>query len=102
MLFVIDLSTRRVQIAGSSATPNGAWAERLARRLTDPVDGFLRCRRFLIQDRDPLFTAAFDAILRSSGIEPVRLPPRSPNLNAYAECFARSVKSECLDRMIFL
>jgi putative transposase len=100
--FVIHLSTRRVQSAGISTTPNGAWAEQLARNLTDSIDGFLGDRRFLINDRDPLFTAAFNAIRRSPGIEPVRLPPRSPNPNAYAERFVRSNKSECLDLMIFL
>ena len=66
----------------------------------DCFDGFLLEHRYLIHDRDPLFTASLDALLRSSGIEPVRLPPRSPNLNAYAERFALSIKSECLDRLI--
>ena len=102
VLFVIDLATRQVMIAGISRAPNGAWMEQLARNLTDPVDGFLRGRGFLIHDRDPLFTAVFDKILLSAGVEPIRLPPRSPNLNAYAERFVRSIKSECLDRMIFL
>ena len=59
-------------------------------------------KRFLIHDRDPLFTEAFREILKSLGVEPLRLPPRSQNLNAFAERFVRSIKSECLDRMIFL
>ena len=75
--------------------------EQLARNLTDAVDGLLLGKRFLIHDRDPIFTEAFDEILRSVGITPVKLPPRSPNLNAFAERWVRSIKSECLDRMIF-
>ena len=75
--------------------------EQLARNLTDAVDGLLLGKRFLIHDRDPIFTEAFDEILRSVGITPVKLPPRSPNLNAFAERWVRSIKSECLERMIF-
>ncbi len=58
------------------------------------------CKRYLIHDRDPLFTAAFENLLRVAGVRPIRLPPRSPNLNAYAERFVRSIKQECLDQMI--
>ncbi len=99
--FVIDLSTRNVHIAGIAVDPTGKWMEQMARNLTDSVDGFLRGKRFLIHDRDPIFTEVFDEILRSVGIDPVKLPPRSPNLNAFAERWVRSIKSECLDRMIF-
>ncbi len=70
------------------------------RNLTDGVDGFLLPTRYLIMDRDPLFTTDFRAMLASRGVEPVRLPPRSPNLNAYAERFIRSVRQECLGRVI--
>ncbi len=73
---------------------------RLVRGLTDAFDGFLLEHRYLIHDRDPLFTSAFHDLLRSVGVEPVKLPPRSPNLNAYAERFVLSIKSECLDRVI--
>jgi hypothetical protein len=75
---------------------------RMARNLTDPEDGFLRGKRFVIHDRDPLYTKAFDAALKASGIESVRLPARSPNLDAYAERFVRSIRSECLDRLILV
>ena len=102
VFFVIDLATRRVQIAGISAAPNGNWTEQMARNLTDPFDGHLRSHKYLICDRDPLYTQAFRSILGSSGVTVVRLPPRSPNLNAYVERFVRSIKSECLSRMIFL
>ena len=69
-------------------------------KLTDAIDGFLRDTRFLIHDRDPLFSASFRATLGAVGVETVKLPARSPNLNAYAERFVRSIKSECLSRMI--
>ena len=74
--------------------------EQMARNLTDVFDGFLRNARHLIHDRDPLYTRAFTEILKSSGVQPIRLPPRSPNLNAYAERFVRSIKEECLNRIV--
>ncbi len=78
------------------------WIEQIARNLTDVVDGFLRSARYLIHDRDPLFTHSFCDILKSSGVQPIKLPPRSPNLNAYAERFVRSIKEECLSRVVVL
>ena len=74
--------------------------EQMARNLTDPGEGFLRTSRYLLHDRDPLYTDDFEEILRSSGVSPVRLPARSPNLNAYAERFVRSIKEECLSRVV--
>ncbi len=76
--------------------------EQIARNLTDAVDGFLRGTRHLIHDRDPLYTRTFLEILKGSGVQPIRLPPRSPNLNAYAERFVRSIKEECLNRVVLL
>ena len=102
VFFVIDLKTRRVEIAGIRPVPNGDWMGQMARNLMDSVSGFLRTRMHLIHDRDPLFTANFREILRSGGVESVRLPPRSPNLNAFAERFVLSIKSECLERMVFV
>jgi transposase InsO family protein len=102
ILFVIELKTRRVKIAGIHHQPYGKWMEQMARNLTDEFDGFLRNARHLIHDRDPLYTRAFEKILKSSGIEPIRLQPRSPNLNAYAERFVRSIKEECLSRVVLL
>ncbi len=101
VFFVIELQTRRVQIAGMAPDPNGAWMSQVARNLTDCFDGFLVGKRFLIHDRDPLYTAQFTKTLAAAGVRCVKLPPKSPNLNAYAERFVRSIKSECLDRMIF-
>ena len=100
VLFVIDLETRRVEIAGILPQPNGDWMSQIARNLTDCQDGFLREARYLIHDRDPLFSRPFRTVLKSSGVETVKLPARSPNLNAYAERFVRSIKSECLAQII--
>ena len=72
----------------------------VARNLTDCEDGFLNGTHYLIHDRDPLFTASFREALKSSGVETVKLPARSPDLNAYAERFVRSIKSECLAQII--
>ena len=82
---MIELRSRRVTIAGIHPQPGGAWMEQQARNLTDPVDGCLRRARHLIHDRDPLYTRVFGEILESAGVQPIRLPPKSPNLNAYAE-----------------
>ena len=100
VLFLIDLSTRRVEIAGIAAQANGLWMAQIARNLSDYVDGFLRGKRYLIHDHDPLYTAEFLGTLGAAGIKSVKLPPRSPNLNAHAERFVRTIKESCLDRMI--
>ena len=100
VLFVMDLKTRRVEIAGIVPQPDGEWMKQVARNLTDVDDGFLKRTRYLIHDRDPLFTRRFREILKLSCVKTVKLPARSPNLNAYAERFVRSVKSECLAKII--
>jgi transposase InsO family protein len=100
VLFIIDLETRRVEIAGIVQQPDGEWMKQIARNLTDAEEGFLNGVRYLIHDRDPLFTEAFREVLGSSGVRTVKLPSRSPDLNAYAERFVRSIKSECLAQII--
>ncbi len=100
VLFVIDLKTRRIEIAGIIQQPEKEWMKQIARNLIDCEDGFLNGSRYLIHDRDPLFTKSFRETLGSSGVETVKLPARSPNLNAHAERFVRSVKSECLAQII--
>jgi len=102
VFFVLDLTTRRVEVAGIAPAPTGFWMSQVARNLVDEFDGFLKGERYLIHDRDPLYTRDFRARLSSAGVESVRLPARSPNLNAYAERFVLSIKSECLDRMVVL
>jgi putative transposase len=101
VLFFMELSTRRVEIGGIARRANGLWMMQIARNLTDDVDGFLKEKQYLIHDRDPLYTQEFLAMLADAGIQSVKLPPRSPNLNAYAERFVRTIKETCLDRMIF-
>ncbi len=98
--FVIDLKTRRVEIAGIAQQPDGEWMQQIARNLTDTDEGFLNGVHHVIHDRDPLFTEAFRELLGSSGVQTVKLPARSPDLNAYAERFVRSIKSECLAQII--
>ena len=100
VFFVIELKTRRVHIAGIHPQPDGRWMQQMARNLTDPVDGFLRTARQPIHDRDPLYTRVFREILTSGDVGPIRLPPKSPNLNAYAERFVRSINEECLHRVV--
>jgi transposase InsO family protein len=94
------LKTRTVEIAGITRHPDGTWMTLVARNLTAADDGFLRGVHALILDRDPLYTAAFRDLLRSCGVQPVLLPARSPNLNAFAERFVGSVRAECLDRIV--
>ncbi|MEM7311312.1 MAG: integrase core domain-containing protein [Planctomycetota bacterium] len=101
VLFVIDLKTRRVHVAGVTTGPGEDFVAQVARNLTDPVDGFLRDHRVLICDRDSKFTARFKRVLEKSGVETVLTPRQAPNANAFAERFVLSIKSECLDRMIF-
>ena len=84
VLFFIELSTRKVEIAGIAPVANGLWMNQIGRNLTDGVDGILKGKRFLIHDRDPLFTSEFLRMLKESGVASAKLPARSPNLNAYA------------------
>ena len=100
VLSFLDLSTRQVEIAGLASTANGLWMSQIGRNVTDAVNGILLGKRYLIHDRDPLFTAEFLSLLAGVGVESVKLPPRSPNLNAHAERFVRSIKESCLERLI--
>jgi transposase InsO family protein len=99
LLFVMEVVTRRVHFAGCTTSPDEAWMQQVARNLTDHVDGFLLGTRYLLMDRDTKFCEAFRSILKP--VNAVSLPARSPNLNAHIERFHRSLKEECLDRMIF-
>jgi putative transposase len=100
VLFVIDLKTRRVHIARVTCRADGEWMAQIGRNLTDAAAGPLTGFGHLIVDRDPLYTAHFRSILEAAGVHPLRLPAYSPNLNAYAERFVRSVKHECLRHII--
>jgi transposase InsO family protein len=72
----------------------------IGRNLTDGVEGILKGKRYMIHDRDPLFTSEFLSVLKASGVESVKLPARSPNLNTYAERFVRTIKESCLETVI--
>ncbi|MDP9033596.1 MAG: integrase core domain-containing protein, partial [Myxococcota bacterium] len=100
VLFVIDLKTRRVHVAGITCRVDGEWMAQIARNLTDSVAGPLSGFVYLIVDRDPLYTAQFKSVLASAGVKLLRLPACSPNLNAFAERFVRSIKEECLRRIV--
>jgi putative transposase len=102
VLVVMELSTRRVQLAGITPHPTDAFMTQCARQLTDPLDGFLLGKRYLVHDRDTKYTQAFDALLKNSGVEPIVLPPRSPNLNTHCERFVRSIKEEALGQTIII
>jgi transposase InsO family protein len=76
--------------------------QQVARNLTDANTGALQGQRYLLHDRDTKFCDRFRSILRDGGVEPLRLPARSPNLNAFAERWVRSVKQECLSKLILV
>jgi transposase InsO family protein len=101
VLFFIDIASRSVKIAGFTPHPDTEWMTQIARNLTDLDENFLQGKRYLILDRDTKYSEAFERILLRAGLQVIRLPPRLPNLNAFAERFVRSIKEECLSRMIF-
>src|SRR3954454_22174362 len=97
VFFVIEVERRRVPLAGVPPPPTGAWVVQAARNLLMDLDEHAGRFRFLIRDRDAKFTAAFDAVFAASGIEVVRIPPRAPKANAFAERWVRTLRAECLD-----
>ena len=101
LLFFMELATRRVHLAGLTLHPDEEWLLQVARNVTDAEVGFLRGKRYLLMDRDGKFSEMFRETLQAAGVKPVRLPPRSPKMNANIERFMHSLKEECLDRMIF-
>ena len=101
LLFAMELKTRRVHLAACTASLGDNFMKQIARNLTDTFDGFLKDKKYVLMDRDTHFRCAFRTILEEAGAKPVRLPPKSPNLNAHLERFFRSLKSEALDQMIF-
>ena len=100
VLFFILLETRRVSIAGITRHPTQTWMEQMARNATDETSGCLHQQRYVLHDRDTKFCASFRSILTTGGVQALTLPPRSPNLNAFAERWVRSVKQECLSKLI--
>ncbi len=101
VLFMIQLATRAVEIAGVVPEPTESWMLQIARNLVDPWTGFLTSSRLLIHDRATVISEHFCQLLRSGQVEPLWLPVRSPNLNAFAEPVVRTIRQECLGRMFF-
>src|SRR2546428_10055505 len=100
VLFFLHLGSRQVQVAGVTPHPNEAWMVQVARNVTMEAWGFLAPGQYLIPDRDTKFCAAFQQLIDAAGVKRVPLPPRSPNLNAYAERWVRSGQEEVLSRII--
>ena len=100
VLFFLHLGSRKIHVAGVTPHPDEAWMVQVARNVTMEAWGCLAPGQYLIHDRDTKFCAAFQQLIDDTGVERVVLPPRSPNLNAYAERWVRSVKDECPARLI--
>ena len=101
-LFVIEVDRRRVHLLGVTANPIGPWVTQVARNFASDLEEAGRGFRFLIRDRDTKFTASFDAVLASIGIETIRIPVASPRANAFAERFVRTVRRDCLDHLLVI
>jgi putative transposase len=103
VLFFISLASRRLEFIACTANPDGAWVTQQARNVVMQVGEQERGRvQLLIHDRDAKFSRAFDEVFRTEGIEVIRTPVQAPNANAFAERWVRTVRSECLDRILIL
>ena len=101
ILFFIDIQTRMVELGGVKINPDGRWMKQVARNQVDCIDGFLKDKRYLVCDRGSLYTKDFENILKSSGVKIKRTPPWSPNMNPFSEAFCKTLRTECLGKMIF-
>jgi putative transposase len=101
VLFFISLATRRIEYVACTSNPDGRWVAQQARNLVMQF-GDEQPFRFLVHDRDAKFGRAFDAVFRSEGIKVIRTPVQAPNANAHAERWVRTLRADCLDRMLIL
>jgi putative transposase len=100
VLFFLHLESRRICLAGATRHPDQEWMEQMARNVTMEESGFLTNRRYLLHDRDSKYCASFRQLIEAERVKALALPPHSPNLNAFAERWVRSVKDECLSKLI--
>jgi putative transposase len=100
VLFFLHLESRRVSVAGITRHPDEEWMQQMARNATQDSWGPLSRCRYVLHDRDTKFCATFRSVLTAGGVKTIQLPARSPNLNAFAERWVRSVKEECLSKLI--
>jgi putative transposase len=100
ILFFIHLGSRQVHVAGVTPYPDARWMTQISRNVTMADWGFLEPGQYLLHDRDGKYCLAFQHIIDTAGVKRMPLPARSPNLNAFAERWVRSVKDEALSRLI--
>ena len=100
VLFFIHLGSRKVCLAGMTPHPDEKWMQQMARNVTLEQWGFLGNCRYLLHDRDSKFCPSFDEIIELGNDKPIPLPARSPNLNAFSERWVKSVKEECLSKLV--